>query len=407
MKIMRVKQCEIVCYPESVKQTEIDKIIKHSRVSKYFYALHDKDLDKDGKLKKLHYHIYLKFKDSVDTDTIISGTNIKPNMVEKIRGRWGDCILYITHTNRPDKHQYGVDIVKSNFNFKEEHEKQVKNIGNKRTRTRTQIEELIYTGEITRNNLFQSVNIHEYVKYDKDIEKAFIFKDENAFDYNRPLEVIFIAGLAGAGKTTLAKYLAHTRGQEYVIKKGTKDPYDGLHNEQCLIFDDIKPDTLTLSKFIDLTDNDTTATFGSRYRDKKVMIETIIFTSSLDIITFFNSMQGLTNQDPQQFFRRVDNYIVIHNDVAHCYEYDYEKQDQGDELGELYFTLLDKRDFVKMYTEKESSRVTILSVLKRMGLFTEEREKIKRERKKRLWAIFSSEELDKDPDNDNSEINTQ
>lgn len=406
VKIMRVKQCEIVCYPESVKQTEIDKIIKHSRVSKYFYALHDKDVDKHGELKKEHYHIYLKFKDSVDTDTIISGTNIKSNMVNKIHGTWGDCILYITHTNRPDKHQYGVDIVKSNFNFKEDHEKEVKNIGNKRTRTKKHLIDLINKKEITRKNLFGSVNIHEYVKYKKYLEEALEYVEEKAFNYNRTLEVIFIAGNAGAGKTTLAKYIAQQKGQDYIIKKGTKDPFDGLHNEECLIFDDIKPDTLTLSKFIDLTDNHTAASYGSRYKDKKVMIETIIFTSSLDIMTFFNSLQGTENQDPQQFFRRVENYIVIHNDTQHYFTYD--KSKVGEDLHGVYFSLLDKKDFVKMYNTEKSSKISVLSMLKKMGLYSEEDENLKKERKKQLLAIFNSEELNKNnPDNDNSEINTQ
>lgn len=103
----------LVCYPEScnIEQSLQELCFKHN-VRDYAYILHNKDKDKDGNLKKEHYHvvIMLEFKDP---------NHSKPEQQEisklfgLIGGQCGQCarsekntLLYLVHANDKDKYQY-------------------------------------------------------------------------------------------------------------------------------------------------------------------------------------------------------------------------------------------------------------------------------------------------------------
>ena len=86
------KTCEIMQQLEYMTEEQIEKGLYHNAVKDYAYILHDKDKDKDGNQKKPHWHICIRFKDSVPTESICKWFGITENYINKIRGRFGDAL---------------------------------------------------------------------------------------------------------------------------------------------------------------------------------------------------------------------------------------------------------------------------------------------------------------------------
>ena len=75
------RTCEIVQQIEYLTEEQIEKGLDHNAVKDYAYILHDKDENKDGELKKPHWHICIRFKDSVPTESICNWFGItEPQM---------------------------------------------------------------------------------------------------------------------------------------------------------------------------------------------------------------------------------------------------------------------------------------------------------------------------------------
>lgn len=82
----------------------------------YAYILHDKDLDADNKIKKLHIH-FLIFFPYQKTDTAVSKQlDIPISNIRKIDNKVG-AIRYLIHLDHKDKYQYNFDNIISNFDI--------------------------------------------------------------------------------------------------------------------------------------------------------------------------------------------------------------------------------------------------------------------------------------------------
>ena len=102
----------LILYPESADDVKVkDDIIKNYD---YAYILHDLDTDENGELKKAHWHIVLRFKDTRSINVLSEELDIPSHRLEYCRNLKG-AIRYLTHIDDPDKYQYKVESVKSNF----------------------------------------------------------------------------------------------------------------------------------------------------------------------------------------------------------------------------------------------------------------------------------------------------
>lgn len=74
----------------------------------YLYIKHDKDKLEDGTLKKVHYHVILKFKNYKWLSSLSEELNIPSNYFEKIRSL--DAMLaYLLHYKEEKKYHYNFD----------------------------------------------------------------------------------------------------------------------------------------------------------------------------------------------------------------------------------------------------------------------------------------------------------
>lgn len=59
------------------------------------------------------------------------------------------------------------------------------------------------------------------------------------------VQVIWLTGPAGTGKTSLAKEYAKKKGQPYFIAGSSRDIFQGYAGEHTLILDELRPKTIT------------------------------------------------------------------------------------------------------------------------------------------------------------------
>lgn len=117
------KFCGIL-YPdaENYNCEDVLETIK-SYFDDWAYILHDKDvLEESGELKKAHYHWVGSLKNPVQISTIINRLEVPPQSVEFIRKRggkdqWKGAVRYLIHDCNPEKFQYDVKEVVSNFDI--------------------------------------------------------------------------------------------------------------------------------------------------------------------------------------------------------------------------------------------------------------------------------------------------
>ena len=118
------KFCGIL-YPDAENYVcdDVLEVIK-SYFDSWAYVLHDKDiLEESGELKKAHYHWVGSLTNPVSISTIINRLDVPPQSVEYIRKRgkhdmWKGAVRYLIHDNNPEKFQYTVEEVVSNFDIR-------------------------------------------------------------------------------------------------------------------------------------------------------------------------------------------------------------------------------------------------------------------------------------------------
>lgn len=98
----------------------IDQILElvRSYSSKYYYILHDSDVDiETGELKKAHYHVIMSFKTPRKLGTVsnyfVNFKELQLNSFERIRNITG-AKRYLIHLDDADKYQYDSSNVVSN-----------------------------------------------------------------------------------------------------------------------------------------------------------------------------------------------------------------------------------------------------------------------------------------------------
>lgn len=99
----------MVLYPEDKSHAEAVEKLVASGVP-CAIALHDKDKDIDGNLKKAHWHVVVRFNNPRWRSAVAKEFGITDNYVEPCANLDG-ALTYLVHFNFPDKYQYDTDIV--------------------------------------------------------------------------------------------------------------------------------------------------------------------------------------------------------------------------------------------------------------------------------------------------------
>lgn len=318
-------------YPDNWRQEMEQKLDNHPNVEKWAYIPHDSDVDEDGKPVALHIHLVVGLNESLNTSTIGNIIGVPQQYVSPIkqkikagrsyRADIGGALLYLTHRNAPEKHQYSDDqvVAKAGYDWKAERAKSEK--AQEANKSFNKAIEGIKAGKIRRYNLTDYVSMDSYIDNKTEYERAFEYRENSLKNKaNRKISVIYIEGDAGSGKTTIAKKLCEDKGLSYCLSGSSRDPVQDYNGQDALILDDFRPGIMPLSDVLKMLDNNSASSVSARYHDRWLEVSLIIITSVLTIDDFYAAVAD--NKEPiAQLKRRCKKLIHLTRHTMDIYAY--------------------------------------------------------------------------------------
>ena len=330
-KIVKLKLFEVSTQLEYLSEKQIIKALENNGkdcIKDYAYILHNKDNTEP------HWHILIRMDNAYTFDYIANRFGVPVNFVNSVNYRWANALLYLTHGTKKaieeGKFLYDNSEVKSNFEWEKVANKAKKQ--QQKTNRKNDIIKLIADGTIRKYNYFDFITDVEYIKYKKEIDLAFSYREDKLRGLSRNMEVIYINGTSGSGKTTYAKKYAERMGYSCYVSSGSNDVLDGYKGEDCLILDDLRPSCMGLSDLLKMLDNHTSSTIKSRYKNKTLECKLVIITSVLDMNTFFDKVFSSKDEPILQLKRRCKTLIRMDNSNIFISLFDEAKEDYGEEI---------------------------------------------------------------------------
>ncbi len=286
--------------------------------TKYAFICHDKDTTPDGAVAK-HYHIFLHFgTTSIRFDVLKK--YIPYGQIKTARNSHA-AMQYLIHKNNPEKFQYEKKDIFTNM---EQEAFDAYFINDSKIKRMTEQEELsdilagIENFEIKEYDIFKYVDVEMYSKYKSRINAAFEYRNKKFLSNpNRKVEIWFLTGLQGTGKTTFAK--TFFQDKSVCISSSSNDPLQDYKDQDILVLDDLRDDDFKFQDLLKILDPYTKSSIKSRFCNK-------IFLGDLIIITSYKKLEEWYSKIPEdakrQLYRRISNYLVFTKEEIEFYAVD-------------------------------------------------------------------------------------
>ena len=318
---------------------DLPKILNERPIKMWAYCVHDKDTHEDGSHKIDHVHIMMKFNSDQVPENICKWFNDEPQRIEKAKGTntkytYQNMCSYLVHeTPTSDgKYHYSDDEVVANFDFHQYMEDIRHGVQEaKEKRKKHPIEDvllMICNDQIPRIRLDEHLTEMERIRYDKDIRKAYDIRDERkAKEVDRIMNVMYFHGDSGTFKTTVAKFMAKSKGYSVFVSGSSNDPLEGYLGQECIILDDLRGSDWKINDLLKMLDNNTNSLVKSRYSNKLLNdCKLIIITSVEDIDELYRNLKENNNEPIEQLKRRCRDYIDFTPSTMSMYQYDDEQR---------------------------------------------------------------------------------
>ncbi|MBO5927838.1 MAG: hypothetical protein J6Q32_03195 [Clostridia bacterium] len=304
---MKLKQYEVVTQPEFLKEPLQDILKRYKTIKKWAYILHDKDKDASP-----HYDIYLNFGDTgVESSEVAKWFGLQESQIEKVHGRAQDMLLYLIHGNdsRRHKYQYSPDEVIANFDFKSELAK-AKILGN--------FDKYSYAQQL---KFIKTLPKDEQVRAYKQLKDHWKLHCEYlTLNPDRSIEVMFITGKAGSGKTYYAKKFLENIDYDYCISSSSNDPFQDYLGQRAIILDDMLDTAFDLPDILKILDNNTSSSVRSRFANKVFNGNMIVLTSSVPLNFWYKEYRYNSIDTLDQLYRRISVYVEVKEQEINVYD---------------------------------------------------------------------------------------
>lgn len=284
-----------------IELNNIKSILNKSNCDEWAYIVHDKDHTGEGIIVETHIHCVLRFLNPQTVAHVASIFKDKENQVDIWEGRINNAYSYLIHRtdSAKNKFQYPPEKVVASFNFPKKIEEITTISKGAREKSPKLVQGYISEfsrNEITLNELKEKIGIYNYAKNMTLIDKIIEIQKEKehrewltSFNGHK-MKTYWLWGLAGVGKSTLARYLL--RNKEFITLGSSRDYFQDYNGEKFVIWDDLRPDEMKYSDLLRITDpynHDKHA--PRRYHDVPLNLECLVIT---------------TPYSPQQFYKELD-----------------------------------------------------------------------------------------------------
>lgn len=327
--IMFTQQLEYLNCPQ---EQLIERVKKLPHLTQFALILHDKDCKADNTPVAPHIHLVLCFDQRIRIDQIAKELNQKSQYFETMTKRGNDietsrnnAFAYLVHqtsqAKQQGKYQYNPSEVTANFDYKTliNNLKQSTFYAPKQVLSDFNTDKIDKLEALKRIKESNSTRIPQYVSSINKIDEINVeIKQKKWIDEHekskKPITIIWIYGPAGVGKTEFAKHIAikYSSNKKYDFTGSTKDLFQTIGTANSLIIDEIRPKDIKFNDLLKITDPYNYRKFApSRYYDKAIIADTIIFTSPYSPIQFFNHYKLDNNDSFKQLQRRITITIEI------------------------------------------------------------------------------------------------
>ncbi len=343
------KNCRVRCknmmYTQQLvhlpAKTVEDLIALLARIAPKKYALivHDSDVNEKGEAIEKHVHVMMSFENARSTNSVAKELGDKPQYLQKWTRNEGNGYSYLIHatTGAISKRQYSPSEVTANFDYQEEVRRITEEVERSRqTANGKTLLDSLYKGEITKEGVERLLSGSQYGNMKRQIEdvwskrlqfQAAEWREEMKKSGKR-IEVIWISGEAGTGKTSLAREYAEKSSQPYFITGSSRDIFQNYAGEHTVIIDEFRADMMKYADLLRILDP-----FGcqvmapSRYSDKPLVCDLILITSPYNPAEFYRELFSRANGDSvdglEQLLRRVT--LTIEMDASHIRAVEYDR----------------------------------------------------------------------------------
>ena len=282
----------------------VDMIENKLKPKKYAVILHDKDTDDNGTPKEEHIHAMMSFENAHSLASVAKQLGDKPQYIEAWKGNSNNGYAYLIHKtdDAKNKYQYNPDSVIANFDYKSELQKIALEVTSKKQSTNIKLMlDALLDGSLSKSELESRLTGSQYGRYKNQIENVWAKRLENLAEQFRKemaeqgkqVNVLWIYGSSGVGKTSLAIEYAKKANQPYYITGSSRDIFQNYTGEHTLIMDELRPNVIPYQDLLRITDpfgNQTMA--PSRYHDKALACDLIIITTPYNPQEFYEQILG-------------------------------------------------------------------------------------------------------------------
>lgn len=322
----------------------IDRIQNNLKPKKYAVVLHDKDIDEQGQLIEPHVHAMLSFDNARSLSSVARQLGDKPQYVEAWKGNSNNGYAYLTHRtdDAKDKYQYNPKAVIANFDYPELLKQISAEISSKNSKSIKLLLDLLYNGSITKSELEAQLTGSQYGRYKNQIENVYAKRLQNLaeqfrkemLEQGKQVQVIWIYGTSGTGKTSLAKDYADKANQPYFITGSSRDIFQNYSGQHTLIMDELRPNIIPYADLLRILDPfENNKMLPSRYNDKSLACDLIIITTPYNPYEFYQEIFGYNYNQPayarqratdsfEQLLRRITLIIEMNDYYIQAMEFD-------------------------------------------------------------------------------------
>ena len=163
--------------------------------------------------------------------------------------------------------------------------------------------------------------ISEKIKVLTQLEKLYKLECHcQALNPHRDIQVMFITGKAGTGKTYYAKKLLESMKYDYCISSSSNDIFQDYKGQRAIILDDLRDSDIEFVELLKMIDNNTQSSVYSRFQNKVFVGKMIVITSSVPIKFWYRAMQYNNREDLKQLYRRINSYVLVTETEVRLYD---------------------------------------------------------------------------------------